>query len=422
MIYSLSHYWFWLFAIFVCGLATALLTRQAEKSGRISPWLIWCGLAFGLGLLMALLNVLVGRGGVWLETGLAAFASFIVGAGAGVVARGGALGEHRNWALGLIPCIFLWFVGNIFGLPRIEDGLKQAVGGAIKNAGGDAQNFSVDGRDILLPNSIPDRAALAKVIGKMDGVRLVTGTDWLFSETPVAASVADSAETPKAENPDGAGRKGDLGWTDPGKRDYGASGAAPESEGKATEKNLRTSRTTPRKKVASWADGGRSGYPSAKQADDSSEVPSVKRTPSARDKTKTSIALLKSLPPTGALDKTACQAALDATQVLDKVEFRSGGVSIHRASAYVLDSVAALLQRCPDAKAEIGGHTDNVGDDNDNRALSQRRADRVAKYLTDEGVAADRLTAIGYGAQKPIASNDDEDGRSKNRRIEFILK
>ncbi len=182
MIYSLSHYWFWLFAIFVCGLATALLTRQVEKNGRVSPWLIWCGLAFGLGLLMALLNVLVGRGGVWLETGLAAFASFIIGAGAGVVARGGALTEHRNWALGLIPCVLLWFVGNIFGLPRIENGLKQAVGGAIKNAGGDPRNLSVDGRDVLLPNSIPDRAALAEAIGKVDGVRLVTGTDWAFSE------------------------------------------------------------------------------------------------------------------------------------------------------------------------------------------------------------------------------------------------
>jgi len=422
MIYSLSHYWFWLFAIFVGGLTTALLTRQAEKNGRISPWLIWCGLAFGLGLLMALLNVLVGRGGVWLETGLAAFASFIFGAGAGVVARGGALSEHRNWALGLIPCVLLWFIGNIFELPRLEDGLTRAVGGAVKNAGGDSQNFSVDGRDVLLPNSAPDRTALAEAIGKTDGVRFVAGTDWVFSETPVAASVADSAETPKAENPVGADKKGDLGWADPGKRDYGPSGAALDSEGRAPEKSARSTRTAPRKKVASWTDAGGSGYPSAKKADDSSEAPPVKATPSARDKTRASIALLKSLPPTGVLDKTACQAALDATQVLDKVEFRSGSVSIHRASAYVLDSLAALLQRCPEAKAEIGGHTDNVGEEDDNRDLSQRRADRVAKYLTDEGVAADRLTAVGYGAQKPIVSNDDEDGRSKNRRIEFILK
>jgi len=88
----------------------------------------------------------------------------------------------------------------------------------------------------------------------------------------------------------------------------------------------------------------------------------------------------------------------------------------------VLDRLAGVLQRCAGAKVEIGGHTDNVGDDEDNQALSQRRADTVMRYMVREGVEAARLTAIGYGAKKPIASNDDEEGRTENRRIEFVLK
>jgi OOP family OmpA-OmpF porin len=133
-------------------------------------------------------------------------------------------------------------------------------------------------------------------------------------------------------------------------------------------------------------------------------------------------AVLTALPNSGPLDAAACQEALNATQVLDKVQFHSRSLSIHLPSAYVLDRLAALLKRCPDQKVEIGVHTDNVGGDEDNRALSQRRADRVVQYLVNEGVAVARLSGVGYGAKRPIASNDAEDGRADNRRIEFILK
>jgi hypothetical protein len=121
MVYYLSHYWFWLFAIFVVGLISGLLTKEAETRQSISPWLIWFGLAFGVGLLLAPLCVLGGRAGVWLETGLASFASFIAGAAAGVAGRRGSLREHRNWALGIVPCALLWFAGNLFGAPRLEE-------------------------------------------------------------------------------------------------------------------------------------------------------------------------------------------------------------------------------------------------------------------------------------------------------------
>jgi outer membrane protein OmpA-like peptidoglycan-associated protein len=70
-------------------------------------------------------------------------------------------------------------------------------------------------------------------------------------------------------------------------------------------------------------------------------------------------------------------------------------------------------------QVEVGGHTDSDGRAEYNQALSQWRADAVRKYLADKGVAAYRMTAKGYGEDKPIASNGSADGRAKNRRVEL---
>jgi OOP family OmpA-OmpF porin len=70
---------------------------------------------------------------------------------------------------------------------------------------------------------------------------------------------------------------------------------------------------------------------------------------------------------------------------------------------------------------EIAGHTDNVGPADQNRALSQKRAEAVVKYLVDKGVDKSRLIAKGYGPDKPIADNKDAKGKQKNRRVEFVI-
>ena len=72
-------------------------------------------------------------------------------------------------------------------------------------------------------------------------------------------------------------------------------------------------------------------------------------------------------------------------------------------------------------KISIEGHASSDGDDNANLALSDRRAKSVMDYLVKKGVKADRLTAKGYGEQKPIADNGSEEGRVKNRRVEFNI-
>jgi len=70
---------------------------------------------------------------------------------------------------------------------------------------------------------------------------------------------------------------------------------------------------------------------------------------------------------------------------------------------------------------EIQGHTDDVGDDAENKTLSQERADAVSEYLKGKGIPAERLTSKGYGEEMPIADNKTRSGRDKNRRVDFVL-
>jgi outer membrane protein OmpA-like peptidoglycan-associated protein len=108
-----------------------------------------------------------------------------------------------------------------------------------------------------------------------------------------------------------------------------------------------------------------------------------------------------------------------ATIVLNNVFFETNKFDLLPSSKIELDRLVSLLQANPDKKIEIGGHTDNVGSDETNLTLSNQRATSVVAYLTSKGVAADRLSAKGYGETMPIATNDTDAGRAKNRRTEF---
>jgi outer membrane protein OmpA-like peptidoglycan-associated protein len=91
-----------------------------------------------------------------------------------------------------------------------------------------------------------------------------------------------------------------------------------------------------------------------------------------------------------------------------------------------IKKVATFLKANPGAKAIIEGHTDNVDKFNNpenNMKLSQARADSVRKYLIDKfGIDASSVTAVGYGSTKPVASNDTQEGRNKNRRVQAVIE
>lgn len=112
-------------------------------------------------------------------------------------------------------------------------------------------------------------------------------------------------------------------------------------------------------------------------------------------------------------------AKASASAVLLKVNFATGSSVIPAADKAGLNEFAAGAKK--DAlKGEISGHTDNNGNAAANVALSDARAKAVVAYLVKQGVAADALTAKGYGADKPIADNGTADGRARNRRVEFM--
>jgi outer membrane protein OmpA-like peptidoglycan-associated protein len=86
-----------------------------------------------------------------------------------------------------------------------------------------------------------------------------------------------------------------------------------------------------------------------------------------------------------------------------------------------LAKVAGILLAYPGLNIEVGGYTDNVGGDGMNQTLSENRAGAVRDYLVQEGVAANAVSARGFGNSLPVASNDDAAGRQQNRRVELLV-
>ena len=80
-----------------------------------------------------------------------------------------------------------------------------------------------------------------------------------------------------------------------------------------------------------------------------------------------------------------------------------------------------MLTQYPETTITVAGHTDNTGNDRINNPLSENRARSVASYLTGRGVAASRISTVGYGSRSPVADNSTESGRAQNRRVEILI-
>lgn len=118
------------------------------------------------------------------------------------------------------------------------------------------------------------------------------------------------------------------------------------------------------------------------------------------------------------VDPRGC-AILERELVLEGIEFDVDSATIRPASFPILTRAIAILRDNPDVRVQIQGHTDNTGRASRNRQLSQERAESVRQYLVEHGIPEARLEARGYGPSRPRAPNDTEEGRARNRRIEF---
>jgi outer membrane protein OmpA-like peptidoglycan-associated protein len=128
----------------------------------------------------------------------------------------------------------------------------------------------------------------------------------------------------------------------------------------------------------------------------------------------------------GVVENNGCPKIEEAEKEIlktafDNLEFNTGNAVIKTGSFASLDDLAALLIKKKEWKLQIAGHTDNVGNDQTNLILSKKRSEAVKAYLVSKGVEATRINSIFFGETQPIATNDTEEGRSKNRRVEMTV-
>ena len=110
----------------------------------------------------------------------------------------------------------------------------------------------------------------------------------------------------------------------------------------------------------------------------------------------------------------------DGKIVTYAITFETGKADLAPESLVEIRRVAQLMQENPDLQFEVQGHCDSTGSDAVNDPLSQKRAEAIVAALVEQGIAETRLTAVGKGSHSPIASNSTEEGRAKNRRVEFV--
>jgi outer membrane protein OmpA-like peptidoglycan-associated protein len=128
----------------------------------------------------------------------------------------------------------------------------------------------------------------------------------------------------------------------------------------------------------------------------------------------------------GLIDNFGCPEVKKETKerlafVTKNVQFETGSALLTRPSYAVLDELKGILAQYPDYKLSISGHTDNIGNVDNNLRLSQERAKACHDYLILKGIAPGRLRSAGFGDQQPIADNNTAQGRELNRRVEFAL-
>jgi OOP family OmpA-OmpF porin len=122
------------------------------------------------------------------------------------------------------------------------------------------------------------------------------------------------------------------------------------------------------------------------------------------------------------VDATVCQQLFNTLLAKGTVQFEPASATIDPDSASLLDRLTETALRCPGAIVEIAGHTDSDGSDAFNQALSEKRARAVVDHMVKAGLPQDRFRPFGYGSKVPLAGNDTEAGKAKNRRIDFVVR
>lgn len=115
------------------------------------------------------------------------------------------------------------------------------------------------------------------------------------------------------------------------------------------------------------------------------------------------------------------EAKIQKIIAFEDINFELNKARLTEKSIKTISHIATLLKENPEVRVKIGGHTDDLGDDTHNLNLSQQRVDAVKNSLISMDISEHRIDAIGYGETQPLVSNDTEENRRKNRRVEFKI-
>ncbi|HEY1549003.1 MAG TPA: OmpA family protein [Kofleriaceae bacterium] len=137
---------------------------------------------------------------------------------------------------------------------------------------------------------------------------------------------------------------------------------------------------------------------------------------------QSTLAVVGTAPPVEFVTPPRVEVRDNKIEIHEKIQFDLDKATIKPESDSLMDEIGSVITKNPQIKRiQIEGYASSEGDAAHNKKLSDDRAKSVMKYLTDHGIAQPRLTAIGFGVDKPIADNSTEDGREKNRRVEFSI-
>lgn len=289
--------------------------------------------------------------------------------------------------------------GNLFKAKPVETELGEWSVQALRDNALDWPRVEMDGRDAYIYGEAPDRAARQQTLSVVDDVwgirrahdRMTLSGDQEAEADEAVTDPGDADETPqpvaRLDNADSE----TAGLRSPSDTDADISNSLPADD-------------------ASEGADDMAGSQDGETVDDSG-------TPDDSALANTEPATSDPAPSVQAV----CQSEFDAAISEENVQFAFNSAQIDPASYVLLDRIVEIATNCPDGMLEVGGHTDNVGTAEANRGVSARRAQSVAAYLIASGIPETRVVAVGYGLDVPIASNDNEEGRAINRRVEFTL-
>ncbi|WP_244431917.1 OmpA family protein [Rhodopseudomonas sp. B29] len=424
----MTHYWLWLAAAAIVGVATPIV---ADKFGWAADlenyWLSRMGVVVAILLVLVAGRLLSGQSALLLEIAVGLLLAYVAGGLLGG-AKGGLLPvRFEGWWVGLFATFLIWGVFAITTAPKIAPDLREAVAEVVKEAKADPLNFDVSGRDVLLPADLgAARTELVKEIAQVPGVRRVDEVDDLTGPALAAKTVAklqaevaakQAADKVAAEKEAAEKAAAEKAAAEKLAADKAETARRAKAEAKAAAEKVAAEKAAAEKLASEKLAAEEAARQAAAKA--AAEKAAAE---SAKPKAATEIKTANAAGEIAVTPAQACQSNVSALATAEKINFERRSATIDKASLPVLTKLAAAIAQCPAVTIEVAGYTDAAGKKAANETLSKRRAEAVVASLAKLGTGSAKLVAAGYGADKPLASNDTPEGRAQNRRIEFVVK